>query len=164
MPLHGGDLLARGAASAKFTPATVSDEKFKDMFGEEALRKLNAMSEADRLKLEEEAKVITEQVEVKEEPVKFRAIQDRIIVRRVEEDEVSSGGILLPDEGREKPARGIIVAVGPGKYVEGSLQRPTVSVGEKVVFGKFSGAEVKLGFQTYLVLREEDIFIVEEKE
>jgi chaperonin GroES len=133
------------------------------MFGEDALRKLNAMSESDRLKLEAEATALTEQVVVEEAPVKFRAIQDRIIVRRVEEDEVSSGGIVLPDEGKEKPARGLIVAVGPGKYIDGSLQRPSVSVGEIVLFGKFSGAEIRLGTDALLALREEDLFIVLEQ-
>jgi chaperonin GroES len=164
MSLGGGDQLARGNVRAQFNPATsISDEKFKEMFGEDALRKLNAMSEADRLKLEEEASKVVEdivpQVTIASAPL--RAIQDRVIVRRVEEEEIVNG-ILIPDDGKEKPAEGIVLSVGPGKYVDGELQRPTVNVGDRVVFGKFSGAEVKVGFEKQLVLREEDIFGIRE--
>jgi chaperonin GroES len=163
MPLGGGDQLARGAARAQFNPATVSDEKFQEMFGEEALRKLNVMSENDRQALQSEAEAIVEKQAQEIAPVsaKFRAVQDRVIVRRVEEEE-KVGSFFVPDESKEKPAEGIVVAVGPGKYVDGELQKPTVAVGERVVFGKFSGAEVKVGFEKYLVLREEDIFLVKE--
>ena len=80
----------------------------------------------------------------------------------IEEVEKTDGGIIVPVVGREKPAEGIVIAVGPGKWIDGELQRPSISVGERVVFGKFSGAEVKLGFEKYLVLREEDLFLVRE--
>lgn len=159
-----GDTLASGGVRAQFNPATnISDEKFKEMFGEEALRKLNIISEEDRKKLEQEAVAEVEKLAPSiSASVKFRAVQDRIIVRRIEEDEKTDGGIIVPDEGREKPAEGIVIAVGPGKWIDGELQRPSISVGERVVFGKFSGAEVKLGFEKYLVLREEDLFLVRE--
>lgn len=165
MPTHGGDQLARGASRAQFNPASVSDEKFKEMFGEEALRKLNAMSEADRLQLERDAAVVVEQTkqdkqDQSDQSVNFRTIRDRVIVTRFEEEE-KVNGIYVPDEGKEKPAKGIVVAVGPGLYINGELQKMSVVVGDKVSFGKFSGAEIQIGFGHYLVLREEDIFVIE---
>lgn len=161
MSLGGGDKLARGAASAQFNPATISDEKFKEMFGEEALRKLNVMSEADRQALQAQAEAAVEEIAPESKSVKFRAVQDRIVVTRLEEEE-KVNGLFVPDEGKEKPAKGIVVAVGPGKYVNGHLEKPGVTVNDKVAFGKFSGAEIQIGFEHYLVLREEDIFIIEE--
>jgi chaperonin GroES len=160
---RGGDQLASGAASAQFSPANVSEEKWKEIFGEEGYRKLNAMSQEDREKLQQQAVAEVEKIEqqAKPIPVKFRAVQDRIVVTRFEEEE-KRNGLFVPDEGKEKPAKGIVVAVGPGKYVNGTLQKPGVEVGEKVAFGKFSGAEIQIGFEHYLVLREEDIFVVEE--
>ena len=71
--------------------------------------------------------------------------------------------MFVPDESKEKPAKGVVKAVGPGKWVNGNLQKPSIEVGDKVVFGKFSGAEVQVGFEHYLVLREEDIFGIERK-
>jgi chaperonin GroES len=163
---HGGDRLARGAASAQFEPANVSEEKWLAIFGEEGVRKLNAMDEKDRQKLMEEAQAEVDKVlPIKKDPtdlpIKFRAVQDRIVVSRIEEEE-QVNGLFVPDEGKEKPYEGIVVAVGPGKYVNGELQKVNIAVGERVVFGKFSGAEIKLGFEQYLILREEDIFIVKE--
>lgn len=161
MALGGGDKLARGASSAQFNPATVTDEKFKDMFGEEALRKLNIMDESDRAKLIAEAQAEVDKVVPPVEPSKkVRAVQDRIWVTRFDEpDQVN--GLFLPDESKEKPAKGIVRAVGPGKWVNGSLQKLSVEVGDKVVFGKFAGAEVQIGLDHYLVLREEDLFGIE---
>jgi chaperonin GroES len=163
---HGGDRLARGAASAQFEPANVSEEKWLAIFGEEGVRKLNAMDEKDRQKLMEEAQAEVDKVlPIKKDPtdlpIKFRAVQDRIVVSRIEEEE-QVNGLFVPDEGKEKPYEGIVVAVGPGKYINGELQKVNIAVGERVVFGKFSGAEIKLGFEQYLILREEDIFIVKE--
>jgi chaperonin GroES len=163
MSLGGGDQLARGNVRAQFNPATVSDEKFKEMFGEEALRKLNLMSESDRKRLEQDAVEEVAKLQVKPvvEQVKFRTIRDRVIVTRFEEEE-KSNGLYVPDESKEKPAKGIVVAAGPGLYQDGSLQSLSVKVGDKVSFGKFSGAEIQIGFGHYLVLREEDIFTIEE--
>lgn len=165
MGLGGGDRLARGAASANFSQGNISEDKWKDIFGEEGLRKLNAMSEEDRLALVKQAEAVVATV-VKEAPpgpVPIRAVQDRIWVTRFEEEE-KVNGLFVPDEGKEKPAKGIVVAVGPGKWVNGSLQRPGIEVGDKVIFGKFSGAEVQVGFEHYLVLREEDIFGIEKNQ
>ena len=157
----GGDQLARGAARAQFSPANVSDEKWKEIFGEEGLRKLNAMDEAEREALKEQALPLIEQSVEPVSQVKIRAVMDSNIVRRVEA-ETKVGTLFLADESKEKPAEGIVVAVGPGKYVESELQKPTISVGERVVFGKFSGAEVRIGVEDLVVLREEDIFLVKE--
>lgn len=158
---RGGDQLARGAPSAQFEPANVSEDKWKSIFGEEGMRKLNAMDETDRLKLIAEAQAEVDRVLPAPPPSKkIRAVQDRIIVTRFDElDKV--GGLFVPDESKEKPAKGIVVAVGPGKWVNGNLQKPGVEVGEKVSFGKFSGAEIQIGLDHYLVLREEDIFLIE---
>jgi len=160
---NGGDQLARGNVRAQFSPAEVSESRWKEIFGEENYRKLNAMSQEDREKLQQEAIAEVEKIEqqAKPAPVKFRAVQDRIIVTRFEESE-KVGGLFVPDESKEKPAKGVVVAVGPGKWVNGSLQKPSVEVGEKVAFGKFSGAEIQIGFEHFLVLREEDLFLVEE--
>jgi chaperonin GroES len=158
----GGDVLARGGVSAQFTTANVPEEKWKDIFGEEGLRKLNLMDEKERERLKEQALPLVEPDPTLVGEVKFRAVQDRIIVRRVETETKTTSGLFLADESKEKPYEGIVVAVGPGKYAEGGLQKPSIAVGERVVFGKFSGAEVKVGVETLLVLREEDIFLVKE--
>lgn len=162
MSLGGGDKLARGAQSANFSQGNISEDKWKDIFGEEGLRKLNAMDEKEREALMKEAEALANVVEEpKVSVVTIRAVQDRIWVTRFEEEE-KVNGLFVPDEGKEKPAKGIVKAVGPGKWVNGNLQVPSVNVGDKVVFGKFAGAEVQVGFEHYLVLREEDIFGIEE--
>jgi chaperonin GroES len=159
---RGGDQLARGAASAQFEPANVSEDKWKSIFGEEGMRKLNAMDESDRQKLIAEATAEADKIlPAPPEPTKVRAVQDRIWVTRYDEpDQVN--GLFIPDEGKEKPAKGIVKVVGPGKWVNGNLQKPGVEVGDKVVFGKFAGAEIQIGLDHYLVLREEDIFGIED--
>lgn len=167
MPTHGGDALARGAARADFGMAGLDEEKWKLAFGEESLKKLNAMEESDRQKMIEEAQAkvveLTEQVEEQKRSntadLIKRVIQDRIIVTRIEVEE-KVGSFYVPDQSQEKPAEGIVIAVGPGKYVDGELQKPTVEVGDLVSFGKFAGQEVKIGFEQCLILREEDIFFV----
>ena len=159
---QGGDVLARGGVRAQFTTAQVSDEKWKEIFGEEGLRKLNLLDEREREALKEQALPLVEEPVKPTVTIKFRAVQDRIIVRRVESEVKTDSGLFLADESKEKPAEGIVVAVGPGKYVEGQLQKPSIAEGERVVFGKFSGAEVKVGLDILLVLREEDIFLVKE--
>jgi chaperonin GroES len=158
MALGAGDKLARGHSSAQFEPANVSEEKWKSIFGEEGMRKLNAMDEKDREKLIAEAQAEVDKVLPAPEPSKkIRPVLDRIWVTRYDEpDQVN--GLFIPDEGKEKPAKGIVKFVGPGKWVNGDLQAPSIVVGDKVVFGKFSGAEVQIGLDHYVVLREEDIF------
>jgi len=166
MALKGGDQLARGAHRAQFTPTgNETTEQWKDAFGEDH-QVLNVASEEDRLRIEAEIKQAQDQYEKEQEAKKatpvvvpFRAVQDRIVVARLDEPD-KVGTLFLPDENKEKPAEGIVVAVGPGKTVDGEFQPVTIKVGERVLFGKFSGQYVKIGLQEFLVLREEDIFIV----
>jgi chaperonin GroES len=90
--------------------------------------------------------------------VSIRPLHDRVIVRRLEEERRTPGGIVIPDTAKEKPIQGEIVAVGTGKILEDGKVRPLdVKVGDKVLFGKYSGTEVKIGTEELLVMREEDI-------
>ncbi|MGE5848978.1 MAG: co-chaperone GroES [Candidatus Methylomirabilota bacterium] len=89
---------------------------------------------------------------------KIKPLQDRILVKRLEEKEIKKGGIIIPDTAKEKPQEGEVVAVGPGKVGEDGKRQPMdVKVGDKILFGKYSGSEVKLGDQEYLIMREEDV-------
>jgi len=90
--------------------------------------------------------------------VKIKPYHDRILVRRLEEKEVKKGGIIIPDTAKEKPQEGEIIAVGPGKIGEDGKRQPMdVKVGDKVLFGKYSGSEVKLRDEELLMIREDDI-------
>jgi chaperonin GroES len=88
----------------------------------------------------------------------IRPLYDRVVVRRWEEDRTSSGGIVIPDTAKEKPIKGEVIAIGNGKVLDNGQVRPLeVKVGDKVLFGKYSGTEVKIEGTEYLMLREEDI-------
>ncbi|OOZ37136.1 co-chaperone GroES [Solemya velesiana gill symbiont] len=88
----------------------------------------------------------------------IRPLHDRVVIRRMEEERTSAGGIVLPDSATEKPVQGEVIAVGNGKMLSNGDARPLdVKVGDKVLFGKYSGNEVKIGDQEVLVMREEDI-------
>jgi len=88
----------------------------------------------------------------------IRPLHDRVVVRRLASETTSAGGIVIPDSAKEKPIQGEIVAVGKGKVLEaGGVQAMDVKVGDKVLFGKYSGTEVKIGDEELLVMREEDI-------
>ncbi|MFZ5594299.1 MAG: co-chaperone GroES [Pseudomonadota bacterium] len=88
----------------------------------------------------------------------IRPLYDRVIIRRLEEERKSAGGIVIPDSATEKPIRGEVVAVGKGKVLDNGDLRPLeVKAGDKVLFGKYSGTEVKVEGQELLVMREEDI-------
>jgi len=90
--------------------------------------------------------------------LKIRPLHDRVIVRRMEEETVTSGGIVLPDSAKEKPSRGEVIAVGPGKSNDkGDLTPMSVKKGDTILFGKYSGTEVKVGDDELLVMREDDI-------
>ncbi len=90
--------------------------------------------------------------------MKIRPLHDRVIVRRKEEERTSPGGIVLPDNAKEKPVQGEILAVGKGKILENGTVRPMdLKVGDRVLFGKYSGTEVKVDGEEVLVMREEDI-------
>jgi len=93
--------------------------------------------------------------------MKIRPLHDRVIVKRLDEDRTSPGGIVIPDTAAEKPVQGKIMAVGKGKILEDGNVRPLdVKVGDKILFGKYSGTEVKLDGEDLLVMREEDVMAV----
>lgn len=93
--------------------------------------------------------------------MKIRPLHDRVIVRRKEEEKTSTGGIVIPDTAAEKPIRGEVVAVGHGKILEnGEVRALDVKVGDKVLFGKYSGTEVKVENEELLVMREDDIVAI----
>jgi chaperonin GroES len=95
--------------------------------------------------------------------MKIRPLQDRVIVKRVAEEEKTKGGIIIPDSAKEKPVEGKVIAVGPGKVVDGKLREVDVKKGDIVLFGKYGGTEVKLDGEEHLILREDDILGVVEK-
>src|SRR5215217_4223399 len=95
--------------------------------------------------------------------MKFRPLHDRVVVRRVEAEEKTKGGIIIPDTAKEKPQEGEIVAVGPGSRDEsGKLTPLDVKVGDRVLFGKWSGTEVRIDGQDLLIMKESDIMGVVE--
>lgn len=90
--------------------------------------------------------------------MKFRPLHDRILVERVESEEKTAGGIILPDTAKEKPQQGKVIAVGPGKKTEdGKLVPMDVKVGDAILFGKYSGSEIKIEGNEYLIMREDDV-------
>lgn len=91
----------------------------------------------------------------------IRPLNDRVIVKRLEEEKTSPGGIVIPDSATEKPVRGEVVAVGAGKALDNGQVRPlAVKAGDKVLFGKYAGTEIKVDGQDILVMREDDIIAV----
>ncbi len=90
--------------------------------------------------------------------MKIRPLHDRVIIKRVEEETKTAGGIVLPGSAAEKPSQGVVLAVGTGKALDNGQVRPIdVKVGDKVLFGKYSGNEVKVDGEEVIVMREEDI-------
>jgi chaperonin GroES len=90
--------------------------------------------------------------------MKLRPLQDRIIVQRVEEESKTKGGIIIPDSAKEKPAEGIVISVGKGKVADdGKLIPMEVKTGNRILFGKYSGTEVKVEGEEYLIMREDDV-------
>jgi len=90
--------------------------------------------------------------------MKIRPLHDRVVVKRMEEERTSAGGIVIPDSATEKPAEGEVIAVGKGKINDaGAVLAMDVKVGDKVLFGKYSGTEIKIEGQDVLIMREEDI-------
>lgn len=91
----------------------------------------------------------------------IRPLHDRVVVKRLEEERTSPGGIVIPDSATEKPAKGEVVAIGTGKLLDNGEVRPlSVKIGDKVLFAKYSGTEVKLDGQELLVMREDDIMAI----
>ncbi len=96
--------------------------------------------------------------------MKIRPLQDRIIVKRVESEEKTKGGIIIPDSAKEKPMEGKVIAVGNGKLLDnGERSKPEVKEGDRVLFGKYAGTEVKIDGEEHLILREDDILGIIEK-
>ena len=91
----------------------------------------------------------------------IQPLHDRVVIKRMEEERLSSGGIVIPDTATEKPIKGEVIAVGDGKVLDnGQVRKLGVKKGDKVLFGKYSGTEVKVNGTEYLVVREDDIFAV----
>ncbi len=90
--------------------------------------------------------------------MKFRPLHDRVVVRRLEQEERTAGGIIIPDTAKEKPQQGEVIAVGPGARNEkGEIVALDVKAGDRILFGKWSGTEVKIDGQEYLIMKESDI-------
>jgi len=93
--------------------------------------------------------------------VKVKPLHDRILVKRLEEKETKKGGIIIPDTAKEKPQEGEVIAVGPGKVGDDGKRQPMdVKVGDKILFGKYSGSEVKIDDKELLIMREEDVLCI----
>jgi chaperonin GroES len=91
----------------------------------------------------------------------IRPLHDRVVIKRLEEEQKTAGGIVIPDTAAEKPQRGEVMAVGNGKPLDsGDVRKPEVKAGDKVMFGKFSGTEIKLDGEEVVVMREDDILAV----
>ncbi len=90
--------------------------------------------------------------------MKIKPLQDRLVVKRIEEEEKTNGGIISPDSAKEKPQEGKVVAVGDGKTLESGKKAPlTVKPGDKILFGKYSGTEIKIDGEEHLIMREDDV-------
>jgi chaperonin GroES len=93
--------------------------------------------------------------------MKIRPLQDRILVQRIEEEEKTRGGIIIPDSAKEKPQEGVVVAVGKGKVLDNGQVAPLeVAEGDRVLFAKYGGTEVKLDGEDYVILREDDVLAI----
>lgn len=93
--------------------------------------------------------------------MKVRPLRDRLLVRRIEEKETASGGIVIPDSAREKPTEGEVLAVGNGKLLDnGTKVAPDVKVGDKVLFGKYSGTEITIDGEDVLIVREDEVLAI----
>jgi len=91
---------------------------------------------------------------------KVAPLADRVVIKPIEEAETMRGGLYIPDTAKEKPQQGEIISVGPGRYEDGKLVPMSVKVGEKVLYGKYSGTEVTIDGENYLILRESDVLAV----
>jgi chaperonin GroES len=100
-----------------------------------------------------------DETEVKKMAVNITPLHDRVLVRRLEEEETAKGGIIIPDTAKEKPHEGEVIAVGNGKMEKGRRIPLDVKVGDRILFGKYTGNDIKLDGQEYLILREEEILV-----
>ncbi len=96
--------------------------------------------------------------------MKVKPLQDRVLIKRVEEETKTKGGIIIPDTAKEKPQEGLVVAVGSGKVTDkGNRVTPEVKKGDRILFGKYSGTDIKVDGEEHLILREDDILAILEK-
>ena len=96
--------------------------------------------------------------------MKIRPLQDRILVKRLEEEETTKGGIIIPDTAKEKPSEGLVISVGKGKVLESGKQLPLdVKKNDRILFGKYAGSDIKIEGEEYLIMREDDVLGVIEK-
>ncbi len=93
----------------------------------------------------------------------FRPLHDRVVVRRIDAEEKTKGGIIIPDTAKEKPQEGEVIAVGPGRFEDGKRVPLDVKVGDTVVYSKYGGTEIKLGGEDYLILSARDLLAIVEK-
>ena len=95
--------------------------------------------------------------------MKIKPLQDRLVIKRIEEEEKTKGGIIIPDSAKEKPQEGRVVAIGDGKTLESGKKAPlTVKPGDKILFGKYSGTEIKIDGEEHLIMREDDVLAIVE--
>jgi chaperonin GroES len=95
--------------------------------------------------------------------MKIRPLQDRILVKRVDEEETTSGGIIIPDSAKEKPQEGLVVAVGPGKTLEnGNVAEVAVKAGDRILFSKYAGTDVTVDNDEHIIIREDDVLAIYE--
>ncbi len=92
--------------------------------------------------------------------MKLKPLHDRVLVKRIEEDEKTVGGIIIPETAKEKPIKGEVVAAGPGKYEKGEKVKMSVDKGDTVLFNKYAGTEIKIDGEDFLVMREDDILAI----
>jgi chaperonin GroES len=143
-----------GAPQGSKSEIELENQSFANTISSRQGRVLTAASRATQT-------VFHPTLNLRSEPMKIRPLHDRVIVKRLEEERVSAGGIVIPDSAAEKPVQGKIVAVGKGKILEdGSVRALDVKVGDKILFGKYSGTEVKVDGDDLVVMREEDVMAV----
>ena len=95
--------------------------------------------------------------------MKVKPLHDRLVIKRLEEEEKTKGGIIIPDAAKEKPQEGRVIAVGDGKVLENGQKSPlSVKAGDKILFGKYSGTEIKIDGEEHLILREDDVLAIVE--
>ena len=95
--------------------------------------------------------------------MKIRPLQDRILVKRVDEEEQTTGGIIIPDSAKEKPQDGLVVAVGPGKTNDnGTVSEPGVKAGDRILFSKYAGTDVNVDNEEHIIIREDDVLAIYE--
>jgi chaperonin GroES len=98
-------------------------------------------------------------MEIRKMTVNITPLHDRVLVRRLEQKETAKGGIIIPDTAKEKPQEGEVIAVGAGKLEKGHRIPPDVKVGDRILFGKYTGSDITIDGQEYLILREEEILV-----